>query len=135
MDAKSYFEEDESYLDAIEHTENTRPKKKVKMGHNAENSELNFSKQYLERYNACNTELVNVDKGNGSANKAKQKYVKIEYQSGLFELMKKHMVETRKENYRIEFIKDPKIEVYGKSKAEKRLFLDLKFSVEKLISL
>ena len=99
----------------------------IQVTHNAQHQELNFSKQYQNRFNACNRDLFKVDKVNGSANKEKQKIVKLEFQTGMFELLKKKMVEVMKEHYSIVLAKDPKVEMYGQSKSEERYLLDIKF--------
>ena len=39
----------------------------IQVTHNAQHQELNFSKQYQNRFNACNRDLFKVDKVNGSA--------------------------------------------------------------------
>ena len=64
----------------------------VKVAHNALEKELNMAKLYKKRYESCDKELVKIDMKNGSADKNKQKFVKVEYQTGMFEAMKKNMV-------------------------------------------
>ena len=107
----------------------TRKNRNVKVTHNAANSELNFAKMYKNRYDACNRDLITVDKSNGSSNKTRQKYVKILFQTGLFEAMKKNIVNIMQNQFGVSLVdgKDPKVEIYGRSKAEERFILNLQF--------
>ena len=109
--------------------QNRKKAQKVKVGHNALDKDLNMVKLYKVRYECCKKDLIKVDTSNGSANKDRQKFVKLEFQTGMFEAMKKNMVRIMKDKFQVDFVdgKDPKLETYGKSKAEERYTLDLKF--------
>ena len=109
--------------------QNKKKGRKVKVTHNALDKDLNMVKQYEKRYESCNKELIKVDMKKGSANKDSQKFVKLEFQTGMFEAMKKNMVKVMKDKFEVNFVegKDPKLETYGKSKAEERYTLDLMF--------
>ena len=85
----------------------------VRVTNNAPKSELNMCKQFRDRLNACNREVFKVDKEKGSANRTKQKIVKAEFQTGVFEVSKKNMVKVMTEQFNVEIIADPKVETYG----------------------
>ena len=48
--------------------------------------------QYKKRYENCKKDEYKINMTGGSADKQKQKYVKIDFQTGMFEAMKKNMV-------------------------------------------
>ena len=106
-----------------------KKKPNVRVTHNALDKDLNMVKQYKTRYDGCMKELIKIDMNNGSVNKDKQIYVKLEFQTGMFEAMKKNMVKIMIEKFQVKFVegKDPKLETYGRSMAEERYSLDLKF--------
>jgi hypothetical protein len=68
--------------------QNRKKVQKVKVGHNALDKDLNMVKQYKVRYECCKKDLIKVDTSNGSANKDRQKFVKLEFQTRKFEAMK-----------------------------------------------
>ena len=111
---------------------NKKKARNVRVTHNAVDKDLNMAKQYKIRYDCCIKELIKVDKKNGSASKEKQRYVKLEFQTGMFEAMKKNMVNIMKDKFKVNFVegKDPKVETYGKAKAEERYIFDLMFQHE-----
>ena len=108
---------------------NKKRTRNVKVAHNALDKELNMAEQYKKRYDCCTKDFVKIDKKGGSANKDKKKYVKLEFQTGMFEAMKKNMVWIMENKFDVKFVEDktPKLETYGKSKAEERYSLDLMF--------
>ena len=109
---------------AIEKSKKVRT---VLIQNKAVNSNLNLLTQYKNRKKYCDRELFIIDKESGSKNKEKQKFVYLAFRTGLFEAMKKNMVRVMEEEFGVSLIQDPKMETYGKSKAEERALMDLKF--------
>ena len=85
----------------------------------AKGSNLNLPKHYRKRIECCNNKLFHIQKKKGSRDK---KQIYMEFQTGMFEILKKCMVKYMKDVFDVEqsLTKDPKVETYGASKAEER---------------
>ena len=118
---------DDNDARVVSKTKKDKKKVAVKVTHIAVDSELNLETQFSKRFQACNRDIFKVNKQNGSANKDKQKYVKVEFQTGMFEVLKKNMIDIMREDFKVKYTKDPKLETYGASKAEEIYYLDLQF--------
>ena len=95
-DSEDLFSETIGNIDAkVVSKPKNKKKVAVKVTHNAVDSDLNLETQFSKRFQACNRNIFKVNKDNGSANKDKQKYVKVEFQTGMFEVLKKNMVNFR----------------------------------------
>ena len=106
----------------------SKNKRKVVVQNKAKGSNLNLVKHFKKRIECCNKELVHIQKKKGSGDK---KQVYIEFQTGMFEVLKKCMVKYMKEKFDVNqsATKDPKVETYGANKAEERYFLDLEMNL------
>ena len=112
-------EDDEETLVEI-----VKQKRKVKIQNKAKTSNLNQRKQFSDRILYCDRPLYKINEQKGSKEN-KQKY--IELQTGIFELLKQHLVPSIDSMEDVEVTKDPKCETYGRDQAEERYNLDLNY--------
>ena len=97
---------------------------------NAESSDLNFVKQYKNRLQYCNRGLFAIDTKRGSKNKEKMEYICIDFQTGLFEALKKNAIAILEKELSVAVTGRPKVELYGLKSAEEKFCIDLEIEVE-----
>ena len=88
---------------------------------------MNLKKQYNDRIAFCERELIKVNEQRGASDNS-QKY--IEFQTGMFEVIKLNLMKYINVIPDLEIVKGPKVETFGINEAEERYNLDVSFNCD-----
>ena len=110
--------------------DNKAMKKQPKISFNAMDMTMNLFRQYSKMIYFADRNLFKIhDPLINAKDMGDAKQVYVEFSSGVFEALKKNMVQTLDDNFGIKVIIQPKLEKYGTTKADSKVCLDVKLEV------